>query len=305
MTQCALCCSMVTWPYEINGRRVRICRDCFIAHLDFPRLAASLEAANGRKCIDPACETHNPKPYSLAEEFEKVEALHRRLAKQKAEQYAEMLKSVMVPAEKVLAALEEKPALCASKPPVQYIPLCFCGHQMKAHLASGICAHGECDCKKASQQFMPTPEPELCGQRYPAFDAKATCILYAGHPLGDPLTHLDANGVTWLDSKFCACGHERIAHKNGGDGCFFLYYAESPIGQCPCEKFTESTVAIPTQTQKIDFAPAPNVTSGTQIILDDEQNERREFCRNAGHAFPELPKGWVVCGHCGQGAFFL
>jgi hypothetical protein len=59
---CWMCCSTDTAVFEVKGRKFWSCEACIMAHIDLPRLAASLEAAKGRKCIDPGCETHNPTP---------------------------------------------------------------------------------------------------------------------------------------------------------------------------------------------------------------------------------------------------
>lgn len=143
---CELCCSQQPAKiHNIAGRTVQLCHACIVSHLDFPRLAASLEAAKGRKCIDPSCEAHNPKPLrSLTAELKKV---------------------------------FPRPGPVTQEDVVRITGVCGCGCTVSAHDMGGKCRLCRC---QSGPDFMAQVEafrgpPRLCGCGHPMSDHWKDC----------------------------------------------------------------------------------------------------------------------------------
>jgi hypothetical protein len=177
---CELCCSCNAYHWELYGRLVQLCPACLWAHIDFPKLAASLEAAKGRKCLDFGCPAHWPREYAgkwtdndLCDEQHQSGPPPCRLKKGHEGLHFNGFISWPFPGLHL-----EVPAMCRCGHSDQYhngrctecacygvmlaVALCICGHAGDDHgINSHRCWADSCECEKFEESSGLTPTQVL------------------------------------------------------------------------------------------------------------------------------------------------
>ena len=273
MPGCEICCSERQRSILISGRVVHLCSECLGVHLDFPKLAASLEAAKGRKCIDPDCEAHAASwgrgieelrkeqaakdaeaPGWLEKTNKEVEAMHKRIVKSLSET---MVPRVQEPGDLAKAyAAAGTPADLSSVNAALALPaepkLCVCGHPVRDHwkdcggcwkvIPGKITDSGNCDCEQFAEATRLCTCGHPLGWHYPKAPTRCGWQENKGAP--DCLCERFTEAIGWRkEAAATPFGREQLAHLCAcGHPPVCHYESSGPcnLSTCTCGKFAEA-----------------------------------------------------------------